>query len=267
MKEVVRRNPRAVFMVENVVVHEALKHEESIQESMLGERFNEVGAHWLGWPQRRTRRIACNMAGWHEALRRKATMDPNLFLRPLGMTMKDKMAPCVMASGAHTRNPVMLWDVTGSRRVKNPIEAVEVMQGYWPGVSAGNGKVDYDHRISMVGDAFHSVFVTAVIGQWKPVWDDAPGSVVVGAVVGEVDHSTPVERKLREMTDSRLREWMQEQLVGYEAPQLRLSVMKGVTPACQSPPRGRYTTPQNLKDAVVAAIKMKLKVGSMKLTK
>ena len=59
---------------------------------------------------------------------------------------------------------------------------------------------------------------------------------------------TPLEKKLKRMTNEQLGAWMDEKLVGYELPELNLEVKPGNEAAAQFPPRMRYQTSQKLHD-------------------
>ena len=77
---------------------------------------------------------------------------------------------------------------------------------------------------------------------------------------------TPLEKRLKRMSDAQLSDWMDGKLVGYKELQLSLDVKDGEAPA-QFPPRLRYQTPQKLYEPVMAVIREKLGVSSLKLVK
>ena len=77
---------------------------------------------------------------------------------------------------------------------------------------------------------------------------------------------TPLEKKLRRMTDAQLGDWMDAKLVGYKPPELSLEVT-GNEAAAQFPPRMRYQTPQKLHASIMAALREELGVGSLKVVK
>lgn len=65
VRECLGGNPNAAFMVENVVVNGVVAGDADTQVNpqsrMLGAEFQQVTPMELGWPQRRTRRIAQNV--------------------------------------------------------------------------------------------------------------------------------------------------------------------------------------------------------------
>ena len=61
-----------------------------------------------------------------------------------------------MAS-VNTHNPVRVFDADLGRDRNAGIYELDILQGYWPGMSGAHGRVDleYSESVRLIGNAFH----------------------------------------------------------------------------------------------------------------
>ena len=100
-------------------------------------------------------------------------------------------------------------------------------------------------RQQMVGNAFHASFVQSILRNWQPVHLEERTRRIMAMTREDMEDrmlagmQTPLEKRLKRMSDKQLSDWMDEKLVGYKELQLSLDVKDGEVPA-QFPPRMRY---------------------------
>ena len=280
IREVMVRNPCPAYMLENVKISPHLFHEAEMQEDLLqcatGRRtpFNLINALDLGAPQSRSRRVASNVLNMDDARRRKP-IDADVLLESLGHKLVKNaagVAPCIMARGPNTHAPVCTIETETGRKGFAPPEVLEKLQGYPVGITKAFNSlhVSREEREKMMGNAFHSVLAEEVFSTWRPHDMRSTGSerkaMYIGStLVSREPQPTMLEAKLHAMTDEQLSKWMDDQLVGYVQPRLKLKVKSEETAPHQVPNRSRYQTPQKLQASVLASIRQKVKSWSMRV--
>jgi len=284
------------FMCENVVMSDRLKvrGDAAEQEYMMGHEFEEMNMMHYGAPQSRTRRISQNVTDEenHRGVQRRDSLDPDVVLRRLGVEhdwQRGKVANCVMASGDSTHNPPMVVEIrTGTRRPANNDEC-EALMGAEVGASTmmGQMQLTYAERARMIGNAFHYELVRSVFSEMLPRPQGAGSAQTIselhqmesekmrgGACKTEEGEAAPPpgaqETYLSGLTDEEMDEYLRgkwEETGGGEMAKLKVELKDINTVAYQVPKRSRYQTPGKLKKAALAATKLKLKEGTMRLVK
>ena len=257
-----QENPMMVFMMENVVP--AARHKgvlERWNKMMPNDcAFVKVNARDLGAPQSRPRMISTNIAGGAANTRNKTPLDPDIFLN--GGSCTSRVAPCIMARGNDTYNPVRISDENGLRYAD--ISELERLQGYSAGVSNAFGVLDINikERHRMVGNAFHETLTHAIFSRWSGTYGP---SVYAVHHEKEDDHTTPLERVLSKLTDQQLEAWMAKKLMGYEPMRLHLRRKNDEQEPYQIPRSDRFRAAQERRPAVWAALKQKMRKKQLKL--
>jgi hypothetical protein len=298
IQEVMRLNPGAKYMMENVVMSRELreKGDERMQEEYMAGRFDEINVKDYGAAQSRPRR-ACQNVTRKENLKLREPLDPNVLLRRLGVDHDagQPVANCVMASGDSTHNPPMVRErATGVRRPAN-LDESEALMGATVGFTSGMDTLEttYADRARMIGNAFHYELVRTIFSEMMFIPTERMmrkvemykvetqkmngGACTVG---GEEAKAPPIgedERYLSGLTDDEMevefrRRWVETGGVWNDdgtadMARLRVELKKANTVAYQVPKRSRYQTPGNLKRATLEATKAKLKEGTMRLVK
>ena len=267
-----QENPVMVFMMENVVP--APRHKGVIDTwDKLVPRdcaFVKVNAKDLGAPQSRPRMVSTNIAGGARNTRKRPPSDPNIFLDSGRCITKQGVAPCIMARGNETYNPVKIEERYAARSFEKDgtferfatITELERLQGYSAGVSNAFDcmSVDIKDRHRMVGNAFHENLTHAIFSRWSGTNGPSVYSVNV-----EEDHTTPLEKILSKMTDEQLSAWMQKKLKGYEPMKLHLRKKEDEQEPYQIPRSDRFRAAQERRPAVWAALKQKMRKKQLKL--
>ena len=278
VRECMGRHPGTAFMVETVVVNKRVQSDAPKQSDMMGAQFQRVSPVENGWPQSRERRIATNVVGYLRQLEQKVPFGPNVLhvLRPLGMYTTDEVVPCVMAS-VETHAQLQLYNVKtqSQRRLQldaEVVSAAEVLQGHHVGVTSAWGTNSAPPDVRR-GNAFDASFVQSILRNWMLEHPSQQTRRIMAMTRQDVedeaqgDMQTPLEKKLKSVTDEQLGDWMEEKLVGCAPPELNLEIKPGNEAAAQFPPRVRYQTAQKLHAPIMAALRKKRGLGSLRLVR
>jgi hypothetical protein len=272
VREAVARNPNAKFMFENVEISAVLPEDGARQEELLGVKFGKVNAKDIGAPQSRPRRVATNFVDVESGLEKRRPLNPNVVLEVMGVRLDARVAPCVMAAGAATHNPVKVYCYTAERWREASLAEAEALQGYTAGMSTAYGKVcaGYKDTATIVGNAFHYELVRTVFAEMNPdrqeseEWaEPMPGAMPVQA--GTAPELSKQEAMLSALDERQLEAWMKAKMVGYEMKELVLRVRDEETVPYQVPKRSRFQTPAKLRKPTLAALRQKLASRKMKL--
>ena len=205
-------------------------------------------------------------------------VDPNLLLHPLGVFTKERVVPCVMARGSNTKAPVKVTEALSESTRCASLDELEALMGHTSGMSTAFGKfdLDYEQRASMIGNSYHYELVRAVFAEMpvrQSLEETGPGVHAMRKQRREEGSAPPAISKQEEYLSGLSEQELEKELrqrweaAGAEMARLKLTLADDHTVPFQVPRRSRFQTPEKLREAVMAATKLKLKDGQLRLVK